>query len=62
MTNPMERIFREVRRRTRTMSCFQNTESVERIMYAIFCRMNCKWNNKDFEYIEDSLNEITQIC
>lgn len=61
-TNAIERNFREVRRRTRTMSCFQNTESVERIIYAIFCRMNRKWDNKDYEYLEDSIYEITQTC
>jgi len=42
-TNIIERAFREVRRRTRPMSCFQNTDSVQRIIYAIFCRLNTKW-------------------
>lgn len=39
-TNIIERIFREVRRRTRPMSCFQNRASVERIIFAIFYRLN----------------------
>jgi len=52
-TNIIERIFREVRRRTRPMSCFQNTESVERIIYAIFYRQNVLW-------MDDPLLEITQ--
>lgn len=39
-TNAIERVFREVRRRTRPMSTFQNTRSLERIVYAIFERQN----------------------
>lgn len=45
-TNAIERSFREVRRRTRPMSCFQNTDSVERIIFAIFTRMNSLWSKK----------------
>lgn len=45
-TNIIERVFREVRRRTRPMSCFQNRESVERIIFAIFYRLNHKWENR----------------
>lgn len=45
-TNAIERSFREVRRRTRPMSCFQNPRSVERILFAIFSRMNSLWSNK----------------
>ena len=45
-TNAIERIFREVRRRTRPMSCFQNTDSVQRIIFAIFYRMNSMWKRK----------------
>lgn len=51
-TNIIERVFREVRRRTRPMSCFQNTASVERIIYAIFHRQNELWK-------KDPLPEIT---
>lgn len=45
-TNIIERCFREVRRRTRPMSCFQNVSSVERIIFAIFSRMNDLWSSK----------------
>ncbi|MBI4055950.1 MAG: IS256 family transposase [Elusimicrobia bacterium] len=45
-TNVIERVFREVRRRTRPMSCFQNPQSVERVIYAIFCRMNSIWKTR----------------
>ncbi|MEW6686647.1 MAG: IS256 family transposase [Candidatus Edwardsbacteria bacterium] len=61
-TNIIERTFREVRRRTRPMSCFQNRGSVERIIFAIFYRLNRKWGNEDLEYLQDSLHQITQFC
>lgn len=58
-TNIIERVFREVRRRTRPMSCFQNRASVERIIFAVFYRLNKKWGNNE----EDSLfYKITQFC
>lgn len=42
-TNVLERIFREVRRRTRPMSCFTNKASCDRIIYAVFSRLNRHW-------------------
>lgn len=45
-TNIIERSFREVRRRTRPMSCFKNIDSVQRIIYAIFSKLNAKWEAK----------------
>ncbi len=45
-TNIIERAFREVRRRTRPMGCFTNNDSVSRIIYAIFHRLNTKWQEK----------------
>jgi putative transposase len=45
-TNIIERSFREVRRRTRPMGCFTNNDSVSRIIYAIFNRLNSKWREK----------------
>ena len=42
-TNILERIFREVRRRTRPMSCFNNEDSVNRIIFAVFSRFNRQW-------------------
>jgi len=53
-TNVIERAFREVRRRTRPMSCFTNQDSVNRIIYAIFNRLNNKWKVK-------LLREFTQF-
>ena len=44
-TNYIERSFKEVRRRTRSISCFANAESCERIMYAVFIYQNSKWES-----------------
>lgn len=52
-TNVIERAFREVRRRTRPMSCFNNTQSIERIVYAVLNHLNDKWRVKP-------LKEFTQ--
>jgi len=53
-TNVIERAFREVRRRSRPMSCFTNQDSVNRIIYAILTRLNNKWKDKP-------LKEFTQF-
>jgi transposase-like protein len=52
-TNAIERCFREVRRRTRPMSCFTNSASCERIIYAVISHLNRSWEGK-------RLSEITQ--
>ena len=41
-TNLIERAFREVKRRTRPMGVFGNTNSMERILYAVFYHLNSK--------------------
>ncbi len=48
-TNYIERSFKEVRRRTRPISCFANAESCERIMYAVFVYLNSKWENNPLD-------------
>lgn len=45
-TNAIERCFREVRRRTRPMSCFNNNASCERIIYAVFNHLNQNWQGQ----------------
>jgi putative transposase len=45
-TNIIERSLREVRRRTRPMGCLTNNDSVSRIIYAVFNRLNSKWQDK----------------
>lgn len=44
-TNLIERIFREVRRRTRPMTCFANRASCDRIIFAVFDAMNKHWDS-----------------
>ncbi|RLC94570.1 MAG: hypothetical protein DRI39_02410 [Chloroflexi bacterium] len=45
-TNAVERAFREVRQRTKSMSCFQNKASVDRIIYGIVSHLNATWKEK----------------
>ena len=52
-TNLIERSFREVRRRTRPMGVFTNTESLQRIVFAVFFHLNNNWSLRP-------LNQITQ--
>src|SRR3989339_104874 len=52
-TNMIERVFREVRRRTRPMSCFQNRKSLERIIFAIFYRMNRLWEKSPLPFTQN---------
>ena len=56
-TNIIERVFREVRRRTRPMSCFNNSSSVERIIFAILTRQNNLWKGKP---ILNNFSQLTQ--
>lgn len=42
-TNPIERCFREVRRRTRSIGTFVNDDSIERIIYGLISYMNRKF-------------------
>lgn len=43
-TNLIERVFREVRRRTRPMTCFANKASCDRIIFAVFKDFNRRWD------------------
>jgi len=45
-TNVIERAFREVRRRTRPMSCFTNPSSVDRIIFGVINHLNETWKDK----------------
>ena len=48
-TNVIERLFVEVRRRTRPMVCLVNVKSVDRIIYSIFPRFNLEWKNRTLQ-------------
>lgn len=45
-TNAIERAFREVRRRTRPMTCFTNPASCDRITYAVMHYLNEQWQGR----------------
>lgn len=48
-TNAIERAFREVRRRTRPMTCFTNDASCERIIYAVVRHLNGNWEGRPLQ-------------
>lgn len=50
-TNLIERSFREVRRRTRPMGVFTNTESLQRIVFAVFFHLNNNWRKHPLKEI-----------
>lgn len=45
-TNAIERVFREIRRRTRPMSCFTNIASCDRIVFAVASATNKRWEGR----------------
>jgi transposase-like protein len=45
-TNPIERCFREVRRRTRPIGTFVNDDSIERIIYGLISYLNRKFADR----------------
>ena len=49
-TNPIERAFREVRKRTRPMSCFNNPASIERIIFAVLSHLNANWSKRPIRH------------
>lgn len=60
-TNVIERSFREVRRRTRTMNCFTNEASCDRIIYCIFNHLNNHWKEcplKNFNQFNGLPNKV----
>jgi len=54
-TNVIERSFRELRRRTKTMSCFNNVKSIERISFAVINHLNEQYRSKPlYEFTHNS--------
>jgi len=49
-TNPIERCFREVRRRTNPMTCFNNPQSIDRIVFATFAHHNAQWSSRPIRH------------
>ncbi len=53
-TNLIERAFREVRRRTRPMGVMAHTQSLERIVFAVFHHLNQNWSERPLKFIHNS--------
>ena len=51
--NIIERSFREVRRRARPMTCFENDASCSRIIFSVIYHLNNNWKDKPLkEFIQ----------
>src|SRR5919112_332756 len=62
-TNLIERAFREVRRRTRPMGVMAHTQSLQRIVFAVFHHLNTNWSLnpiKDFTH-NSSRDQSSQV-
>jgi putative transposase len=53
-TNLIERAFREVRRRTRPMGVMAHTQSLERIVFAVFHHLNENWSLRPLQFTHNS--------
>lgn len=53
-TNPLERVFREVRRRTRPMSVVNHDASLERVAYSVFHHLNAQWERHPRKITQNS--------
>ena len=51
-TNIIERSFREIRRRVRPIACFQNSASVNRIIFGVISGINKGWKSKPIKEIK----------
>lgn len=61
-TNAIERVFREVRRRTRPMNCFTNDASCERILYGLFYYYNQRYKQKIIKIIAQTENNLKEAA
>jgi putative transposase len=53
-TNLIERSFREVRRRTRPMGVMAHTQSLQRIVFAVFHHLNQNWSQNPLKFTHKS--------
>jgi putative transposase len=53
-TNLIERAFREVRRRTRPMGVMAHTQSLQRIVFAVFHHLNQNWSQQPLKFTHKS--------
>lgn len=61
-TNAIERVFREVRRRTRPMNCFTNDDSCERILYGLFHYYNENYKHKMIKLFVEKPEDLKEAA
>ena len=57
-TNPLERVNREIKRRTQVVSIFPNTQACERLITALLVEMSEEWMTATTYMLMENVNEI----
>ena len=59
-TNPLERVNREIKRRTRVVSIFPNIEACERLITALLVEMSEEWMTAKTYMLMEDAGKITE--
>lgn len=57
-TNPLERVNREIKRRTQVVSIFPNTQSCERLITALLIEISEEWMTNSTYILMENINEV----